>query len=169
VNAWRERTAESLDVPPRFVLSDLALASVVHRPPRDRAELSAMRGVDGRSMRDGAADALLAAVASGLALPTEALRLPTPDRVDRSLAPAVTVIGAWLAQFAAELHLDPSALATRADLTDLLQGRPSRLAHGWRADLVGEPLRRLLAGESVLALRNGGRRIELREQEPGSP
>ena len=35
VAAWRERTAESLDVPPRFVLSDLALTGIVSRPPRD--------------------------------------------------------------------------------------------------------------------------------------
>jgi hypothetical protein len=46
----------------------------------------------------------------------------------------------------------------------LLQGDASRLASGWRADLVGEPLQRLLRGEAVLALADGGRRIELRDQ-----
>jgi ribonuclease D len=164
VAAWRERTAESLDVPPRYVLSDLALASVVHRPPHNRTELAAIRGVDGRALRDGSAAALLDAVATGSALDASHLRLPEPDRVDRSLSPAVTVIGAWLAQYAAELHLDPTVLATRADLTQLLQGSPSRLATGWRARLVGEPLQRLLAGQSALALTNGGRRLELRDQ-----
>jgi ribonuclease D len=164
VAAWRERTAEALDVPPRYVLSDLALASVVHRPPRDRAELAAIRGVDGRTLRDGSAAALLDAVASGLALQPDALRLPEPERVDRSLAPAVAVIGAWLAQEASDLDLDPAVLATRADLTHLLQGNDSRLASGWRAALVGEPLQRLLAGASVLALADGGRRIELRDR-----
>jgi ribonuclease D len=164
VAAWRERTAADLDVPPRYVLSDLALAGIVHRPPRTREELSALRGVDGRSMRNGAADALLAAVERGLRLDPSELRLPEPDRVDRSLAPAVTVLAAWLAQRAAELDLDPTVLATRADLNQLLQGEPSRLATGWRAQLVGEPLRRLLAGDAVLALADGGRRIELRDR-----
>lgn len=164
VAAWRERTAADLDVPPRYVLSDLALAGIVHRPPRSREELSAVRGVDGRSMRNGAADALLAAVERGLGLDAGELRLPEPDRVDRSLAPAVTVLAAWLAQRAAELDLDPTVLATRADLTQLLQGEPSRLATGWRAQLVGEPLRRLLAGDAVLALAEGGRRIEMRDR-----
>ncbi|HWS44622.1 MAG TPA: HRDC domain-containing protein [Acidimicrobiia bacterium] len=162
VAAWRERTAESLDVPARFVLSDLALAGVVHRPPRSREDLGAIRGIDGR-LRDHTADALLAAVQEGLALPKSELRVPETDRVDRSLAPAVTVLGAWLAQRAAELDLDPSLLATRAELTQLLQGGESRLAGGWRADLVGEPLQRLLSGEAVLALRDGGRRIEMRD------
>ena len=164
VAAWRERTAEALDVPPRYVLSDLALASVVHRPPNDRTELAAIRGVDGRALRDGSAAALLDAVASGIALDPSEVRLPEPDRVDRSLAPAVTVIGAWLAQYAAELHLDPTVLATRADLSRLLQGAPSRLATGWRAHLVGEPVQRLLAGSAALVLTNGGRRLELRDQ-----
>jgi ribonuclease D len=164
VAAWRERLAEELDVPPRYVLSDLALAGVVHRPPRNRTELAAVRGVDGRALRDGASTGLLAAVASGIALDPSELRLPEPDHVDRSLAPAVTVIGAWLAQYAAELNLDPTVLATRADLTQLLQGAPSRLSTGWRTHLVGEPIQRLLAGDASLALTNGGRRLELRDE-----
>jgi ribonuclease D len=164
VGAWRERTAASLDVPPRFVLSDLALIGVVSRPPRTREELTAIRGVDGRGLRDGAAEGLLAAVTAGLALEPSSVAMPESDHIDRALAPAVTVIGAWLAQRASELELDPAVLATRADLTQLLHGSPSRLATGWRADLVGAPIQRLLAGEVTIVLRDGGRRVELRDQ-----
>jgi ribonuclease D len=160
VAAWRERTAEALDVPPRYVLSDLALTGVVHKPPHDRDELSGIRGIDGR-MRDNQAAELLTAVETGEHYDPSMLKLPEPERVDRSLAPAVTVLGAWLAQRASELDLDPSLLATRAELARLLQGDDSRLGTGWRAELVGEPLRKLLAGESKLCLADGGRRIEL--------
>lgn len=163
VAAWRERTAEGLDVPARYVLSDLALAGVVQRPPRTRDDLTGIRGIDGR-LRDTTAKELLSAVAAGVALPAAELRLPESDRIDRSLAPAVTVLGAWLAQRASELDLDPSLLATRAELTQMLQDRPSRLASGWRADLVGEPLQRLLRGDAALVLRDGGRRIELQDR-----
>jgi ribonuclease D len=163
VAAWRERAAEALDVPARFVLSDLALAGVVQRPPRSREDLSGIRGIDGR-LRDSTASELLAAVTAGIELPSSELRLPESDRIDRSLAPAVTVLGAWLAQRASELDLDPALLATRAELTQMLQDRPSRLATGWRTDLVGEPLRRLLRGDAALVLRDGGRRIELQDQ-----
>jgi ribonuclease D len=162
VAAWREQTAEALDVPARYVLSDLALAGVVQRPPRNREDLTGIRGIDGR-MRDNTVSEILHAIDAGLALPASELRLPDVDRIDRSLAPAVTVLGAWLAQRANELELDPSLLATRADLTALLHDRPSRLAKGWREELVGEPLQRLLHGEATLALRDSGRRIELRE------
>ena len=164
VGAWRERTAANLDVPPRFVLSDLALIGVVSRPPHNREELTAIRGVDGRSLREGTTDALLAAVQAGLALDPASVAMPESDHIDRALAPAVTVIGAWLAQRASELDLDPAVLATRAALTQLLHGAPSRIATGWRADLVGAPIQRLLAGEATIVLRDGGRRVELRDQ-----
>jgi ribonuclease D len=164
VGAWRERTAANLDVPPRFVLSDLALIGVVSRPPRNREELLAIRGVDGRSLREGTTDALLAAIEAGLALDPATVKMPESDHIDRALAPAVTVIGAWLAQRASELDLDPAVLATRADLTQLLHGAPSRISTGWRHDLVGAPIQRLLAGESTIVLRDGGRRVELRDQ-----
>jgi ribonuclease D len=164
VGAWRERTAARLDVPPRFVLSDLALIGIVSRPPRTREELTAIRGVDGRALRDGATDELLAAVTTGLELEPGSVAMPESDHIDRALAPAVTVIGAWLAQRASELDLDPAVLATRADLTQLLHGSPSRIATGWRADLVGAPIKRLLEGAATIVLRDGGRRVELRDQ-----
>jgi ribonuclease D len=163
VAAWREREAERADLPPRFVLPDLALASIVQRAPHSREDLAAVRGLDGRHMRDGTATAILAAVQTGLALTTDELRLPETDASDRTLAPAVTVIGAWLTQRAAELDLEPSLLATRADLTALISTGGGRLATGWRLELVGEPIRRLLAGEAAIALEDGGRRIALSE------
>ena len=135
----------------------------VQRPPRSRDDLVGIRGIDGR-LRDHVAKDLLDAITAGIELAPSELRLPESDRIDRSLAPAVTVLGAWLAQRASELELDPALLATRAELTQLLQDRPSRLATGWRADLVGEPLQRLLHGDAVLRMRDGGRRIELEDR-----
>jgi ribonuclease D len=47
-------------------------------------------------------------------------------------------------------------LATRGDLTALLNGDPdARLARGWRAELVGEPVRRMVDGEVALAFERG--------------
>ena len=163
VGAWREREAERADLPPRFVLPDLALASIVARAPGTREELSAVRGLDGRHVRDSTANAILEAVQIGLALAPEELRLPETDVTDRTLAPAVTVIGAWLTQRAAELDLEPALLATRADLSALISTGEGRLATGWRLELVGEPIRRLISGEAAIALENGGRRIALSE------
>lgn len=164
VAAWRERAAEAADVPPRFVLPDLALAGIVQKPPRNREELAAVRGLDGRHLRSGAADEILEAVASGLALDASELRMPVSEPGDRTLAPAVTIVSAWLAQRASELDLDPSLLATRADVTAMVFDGHGRLATGWRNELVGEEIRRLVSGEAVIALTSGGRRLALVER-----
>jgi hypothetical protein len=47
--------------------------------------------------------------------------------------------------------MEPSLLATRADVQALAAGRTSgRLSQGWRAEIAGEALRRLFAGEAAL-------------------
>jgi ribonuclease D len=158
---WRERAAESADVPPRFILPDLALAATVQRAPKSHEELRGIRGIEPRHLRDGTADSILGAVQRGTALESSMLRLPDTERVDRSLQPAVTICSAWLAQRADELRVDATVLATRADIAQFLADGDGRLASGWRSDLVGEPLRRLLAGRATISLTNGGRRLEL--------
>lgn len=164
VAAWRERRAVADDLPPRFVLPDLALAGIVHRPPRTREALQSVRGLNGRHLRDGAAAEILAAVESGLSFDAALLRRPAAAPINRSLGSAVTVVAAWLAQRASEMQIDPALLATRFDLSLLLSGAGGRLSQGWRADLVGEPIRRLMKGEAVLALADGGRRLILEDR-----
>jgi ribonuclease D len=164
VTAWRERRAEALDTPARYVLSELALAGIVARPPVTREQLSDIRGVDGRILREPVLGELLAAIQRGLALDQSELRLPEREETDRSLAPAVSVVAAWLSQRAGEFNLEPALLATRADLVELLNSGGGRLARGWRAELVGGPIRRLMEGKAVLALGDRGRRLELRDE-----
>ena len=58
----------------------------------------------------------------------------------------------WVSQRARDLELETALHATRSDLEDLLRGVPdARLTTGWRAELVGEPIRRLVEGEATLA------------------
>jgi ribonuclease D len=156
VAAWREQRASEVDQPVRQVLPDLAVAGIAHRAPRNGSELREIRGLDERHLRKGAAEGILAAVQRGLELEPDDLRLPPVDDTDRSLRPAVTLLTAWLSQLAHDLHLDPTVLATRGDLTALLNGDPdARLARGWRAELVGEPVRRMVDGEVALAFERG--------------
>jgi ribonuclease D len=62
----------------------------------------------------------------------------------------------------------PGLLATRGDLEALLRGDPqAKLASGWRAGIVGEPIRRLLAGEAAVAFAGDGELvIEERSNRP---
>ncbi len=166
VAAWRERRAEDADLPTRHILSDLALAGIIARPPHSRDELAAVRGIDGRALRAPVAEELLGAIRRGEQLGPDEIMMPDRDHTDRSLAPALSVIAAWTTQRAGELRLEPSLLATRADLAELLNTGDGRLSQGWRADIVGAPIASMLAGDASIVLREGGRRIELVENAP---
>ena len=164
LTAWRERRAASSDIPPRFVLSDLAVVAIANRPPRSRADLEGVRGLDGRQLRGDAWDQLLQAVEQGQALGPAQLRLPPVDELDRRLRPAVTLVSAWVAQLSSDLEIEQALLATRSDLHSFLRGDPeARLATGWRDELVGAPVRRLVDGQAALAFDGrGGLALEAR-------
>jgi ribonuclease D len=157
VAAWRERRASELDQPVRFVLPDLALVGIAQRPPADLEALRRVRGLDERHLRGSVPGELLAAVAEGLALPRHRLRVPAAGDVDRDLRPAISLISAWVAQLGRQLHIDPTLLATRADVEALLRGdERARLAHGWRAEVLGQDIRRLVEGRAAIAFDGRG-------------
>lgn len=156
VGAWRERRAMALDLPPRFVLPDLAMAAIAQRPPTSAADLTGVRGLEGRHLKGPMLGEILAAVERGRALAPESVRRPPADEVDRTLRPAVALVSAWVAQLASDLDIDPALLATRSDVQSFLRDDPgARLSEGWRKQLVGEPVRRLVAGEAALAFDGG--------------
>lgn len=150
VAAWRERRAMSADTPVRHVLADLAVLGIAQSRPQTVAELVQARGVDDRSIRGAFAAEILAAVAQGMAASPPDLP-PGADDLDRDLRPAVTLISAWVSQLARDQQIDTALLATRADLVALLRGDPdARLAHGWRAELLGDGIRALVNGRAGL-------------------
>ena len=62
-----------------------------------------------------------------------------------------------MGQIARELSLDPTLLGTRADIEALVRGdEDARLSIGWRAELAGEPIRRLMSGEAAVAFDGDG-------------
>ncbi len=168
VAAWRERRAQTVDLPVRSVLPDLALQAIAHRPPATRDALYHLRGMDGRHLRPEVADELLGAVQRGSALPVGELRLPPADDVPRELRAAVALLMAWIAQLARDERIDAALLATRSDLAAYLRRDPeARVGKGWRSSLVAEPVRALVEGRAVLAF-DGADRLVL-EERSGRP
>lgn len=166
VTAWRERRARELDRPARFVLSELVLTGIAARPPRDEHELTRMRGAE--SLPRHVARDVLAAVEAGRAMDRADQRLPPRHDDDASLDAAVGLLTAWVGQVAASEEVEPRLLATRDDLKALVNKRPNRLDDGWRAEMVGDRLRALLAGDAVLRLIDGGRGVALEPSPDGA-
>lgn len=166
--AWRENRAADLDQPVRFILSDLALIGIAQRRPKNAEQLRSVRGVDDRLARGETGETLLELVAAGAELPPPA-RTGAPKREPRpDQRPAVALVAAWVAQLSRELDIDPALLGTRADIEALVRGdEDARLSLGWRADLAGEPIRRLMSGEAALAFDgDGGLVLEQRSHNP---
>ncbi len=165
VAAWRERTAATTNRPRRMILSDLGLLALSQRPPQNAGELRATRGVDGRHLAQGRADEIMQAVERGLQLPAEQIRMPTEGRDAPAPAAAVAVCSGVVRQIADDLDFDQGLLATRADIAQLLSGEPSRLDTGWRRTTVGDPLRRLIAGDVAVTFDRRGQLVM--EERPG--
>lgn len=154
--AWRERHAAEVNRPVRFVLSDMAVVTIAEAAPRSAEGLAALRGVDPGLARGRLCEPILAAVAEGIELDWRPPRPARPARLSRDLKPAVGLVSTWIQQTARDLAIDPSMLATRADIEALMRGDDdARLDRGWRGDLVGGPIRELVAGGAALAFENG--------------
>lgn len=156
VAGWRERRAMSIDSPVRQVLPDLAILGIAQKQPRTVQELGQARGVDERHTRGAIAKELLAAVELGLADESPPIAAEIDD-LDRGMRPAVTLVSAWVSEVARQQRIDAGLLATRHDLVALLRGdEDARLASGWRGELLGEGIRRLVAGEAALTFDGHG-------------
>lgn len=155
IAAWRERTAMERNVPVRQVLPDLAILGITQRQPSNEKELSQARGVDDRFNRGKIAKAILDAVAEGKrADPPDAPT--TSDDLERDLRPAVALISAWVSQVAKSEKIDTATLATRADLVAFLsEDSSARLARGWRKEILGEGIERLVSGKAALTFDRG--------------
>lgn len=160
VAAWRERRAAASDVPPRQILPDLAVLGIAQKQPTTLGDLAQARGVDERHSRGALASEILAAVRDGMGREV-ALPVSDGEELDRSLRPAVTLVSAWVGEVARAERIDAALLATRHDIVALLRRDPeARLAVGWRHDLLGDGIGRLVAGEAALTFdRRGGLRL----------
>ena len=167
VSEWRERRAMSVDVPVRQILPDLAVLGIAQRQPKNAHDLVQARGVEERHSRGNLGKEILDAVADGQRSDIE---LPAPDgeELDRALRPAVALVSAWMADLARKQRVDTSLLATRADLVALLRGdADARLLSGWRAELVGDDIQRLVQGKAGLTFdgRGGLRLIDVADPD----
>ncbi len=159
---WREQTAERQNRPVQGVLSDAALVELAKRKPSSRGELEKIRGVGANGSGRRAED-LLAAIQRGRERepdpPPPGSRPPAPRPDD---APLVALGEALLRARAREAGLAYELLAARADLQAIVAAARGgeeeadvRTLRGWRRELAGAELLRLLDGGVSLSVSDG--------------
>jgi ribonuclease D len=154
--AWRERRAMATNVPLRRVMSDMALIGIAQALPTSTESLAHARGVDERYLGGSLAREILAAVRDGRERVVE-IESNGHEPLEKRLRPAVTLVTAWIGELAHQHEIDPTLVATNRDIVALLAGADCRLAHGWRRELVGHDIERLLNGETGLSFDRDGR------------
>jgi ribonuclease D len=159
---WRERTAEAMDRPGGFVLSDATLVELARRRPGNLEALEAIRGLPPQTFRRRGEELLrvLARGAEREAPPPP----PEPPRRDPHDAPLVALAQALVRQRSLESGVAFDAIATQGELANLVAAlrrgaEPDgvRAASGWRAELVGHELKELIAGHRTLSVGPEGR------------
>lgn len=162
VAAWRERAAQTKDIPRRWLLSDESLLEIARRAPQDVKALGAIRGVNEQVARKNA-DEIAAAVKRGLDAPeSEWPRLPKRKRLEGDVNDVADLMSALVRIRAKEHGVAPTLLATRDDLERFAGGdrEGSPLTVGWRHTLVGAELEALLDGAISLRVDRGSVVVE---------
>jgi ribonuclease D len=155
---WRDLTARTRNHPPSRVIGDHVLLSLAKSTPECLDELRRQRGLHANEVNRCGED-ILAAVREGQERaetdPVEfsAGRRPVTEEEDDGL---FKVLSAVLQIEAEQAQIAPTMLATSSDLRELVSGfRQNRLngialLKGWRRDLAGEKLLKVLEGKIAL-------------------
>jgi ribonuclease D len=151
---WREREARRRDLPASWLIKDATLIEVARRRPRTARDAESIRGLQVR--KGPQLDGLLAAVAAAETVPPGASEADLPGDVRRRVRVVLPLASAVLQARCAEANIASELVATRAELESLIAGQAMNsngahpLLQGWRRELAGESLLRLLRGEVAL-------------------
>ncbi len=157
VAAWREREAQSRDVPRGRVLKDDALGDIAVQAPTSMEKLAALRSLPRGFERSKWGEAILQAVERGLARDLKSL-----PRIERSRAAvngaAIVELLKVLLRMTAERHaVAAKVIATVEDLERIAADDEADVAalKGWRRELFGEKALALKHGRLALAIESG--------------
>jgi|SRR5205814_8228895 len=155
--AWREREAQARDVPRGRVLKDDAIADIAVHAPTTIERLGGLRSLPRGFERSKWGDAILSAVARGLA--RDPASLPRLDRTKASANGAATVeLLKVLLRMTSERHaVAAKVIATVDDLDRIAADDKADVPalKGWRRELFGEKALALKHGQLALAIERG--------------
>ncbi len=158
VAAWREREAQSRDVPRGRILKDEAMGELAIAAPKNIEDLSRLRGLSNGFERSRAGTEILAAVQRGLARDPETLPALKPERASSNGNGALILLLKVLLQAISEQErVAPKIIASSDDLDAIAGGdeESTPALQGWRRDIFGEKALALKRGEVALTVKRG--------------
>ncbi len=156
IAAWREREAQTRDVPRNRVLKDDALMEIAAHAPKSAEDLGALRGVPNGFGRSAAGKTLLKAVAAGLARDPQSLpRLKRGEPLPNGIGPLVELFKVLLKAKSEEHQVAPRMIATVADLEKIAADDKADVPalSGWRHEIFGSAALELKHGKMALTIK----------------
>jgi ribonuclease D len=154
VAAWREREAQSRDVPRGRVVKDEALIDIAVAAPRDAEALGRLRSIPNGFERSRTAGDILEAVERGLARDPKGVPLPQRSRHRPGTGAVVELLKVLLKAVAEQERVAPKIIATADDLEAIAESDEAEVAplKGWRRGLFGEKALALKSGRLGLSI-----------------
>ena len=156
--AWREREAQTRDMPRQRVMKDDALYEIAATAPTQASELQGLRAVPKGFERSRPAERLYEAMRAAMADPESyAPKVEKPAPPPSNVGPTVELLKVYLKLVAEEAGVATRLIATVPDLEKLAADPKADIPanKGWRREVFGEPAVRLMQGEIALALKDG--------------
>ena len=157
VAAWREREAQSRDVPRSRVLKDEAIADIAVQAPTTIERLKNLRSLPKGFERSRWGEAIVAAVSRGLARDVKTLPLQSRSHAAPNGAATVELLKVLLRMMSERNHVAAKVIATVDDLERIAADDEAEVPAllGWRRELFGDKALALKHGELALAIENG--------------
>ncbi|MBK1623555.1 ribonuclease D [Afifella marina] len=158
VAAWREKEAQSRDVPRQRVLKDEAIYEIALQQPRNAEQMARLRALPRGFERSHSAQALIAAVEEALAVPDDELpSIPKPRPAPEHASASAELLKVLLKMVSEEHGVASRLVATVDELEKIAADDHADVPamKGWRRQLFGERALALKRGEMALLLGNG--------------
>jgi len=156
--AWREREAQTQDVPRSRILKDEALYDIAGQAPRTIEDLGSLRSLHNGFARSQRGRAVLEAVTKGLerdpkTIPPVERGEPMPPEAQA----VVDLLRVLLKATAGRHGVAPKLIATSDELEQIARSDDADAAalRGWRRKLFGNDALALKHGELALAIQDG--------------
>jgi len=157
VAAWREREAQTRDVPRSRVLKDEVIGDIAVQAPTTIEKLKNLRSLPKGFERSRWGEAIVAAVSRGLERDLKTLPLHARSQTPPNGAAVVELLKVLLRMVSESQHVAAKVIATVEDLERIAADDDADVPalNGWRRELFGEKALALKHGKLALAIVKG--------------
>jgi ribonuclease D len=157
VAAWREREAQTRDVPRARVLKDEVIADIAVQAPGTLEKLRHLRSLPKGFERSRWGEAIVAAVERGLERDPKTLPLQQRSQPVANGAAVVELLKVLLRMISERHHVAAKVIATVDDLERIAASDRADVPalKGWRRELFGDKALALKHGKLALAIEKG--------------